>query len=367
MAERRITRRKDGRYMVRWQTDAGRKTKYFQTRAEARRFAAQVDRLKEEIHTNKTLATWAEECMEAYGKNLSIDTVIGYKSIIRNHISSHKIGKAVLSDLRPYQIQAWVDEMGGLSPKTVHNVYGCLHWILAKAVQNSIISSNPTTGCVLPQRVKPQRHVLTPGQAEAILDAMEGRPDYSLWLFIASTGCRLSEALGLAVADIDLHTGKYTIRQTATVSPTEHTGIIQQRTKSNNAQRTGYAPKSILRHILATQKTNLEHRLIAGSMWQDNGLVWCDDLGRPIKRNVVLGRLRRVQKSMGIPPSQVVGSHAFRHLVATALLKSNVSEAAIARQLGHYSAAYTRAQYMDAYDEEQQQIANITEGIINRQ
>lgn len=364
MAEHNITRRSDGRYMVRWQAGGVRKSKYFRTRSEARQFVAKLETMDPRTLSEFTVGQWCENAVETYSRNMSLDTVHGYNSIIRNHIHGSLISQTKIEDLKPFMIQQWIDSMRKLSPKTVRNVYGCLHWCLKKAVENGYIQANPASGCVLPQKKKPERRILTPQRSEQILDAMQGQRDYSLWLFIATTGCRLSEAMGITEKDLDLKTGKYIIRRTVTVDHENDRAVIQERTKTTNAQRTGFVPESILSQISATMMENRKHRLIAGSMWENNGLIWCDDFGRPYRRSTVLGRLRSLQRKMGIPDNEIVGSHAFRHLVATALLRSNVSEAAVARQLGHFNAAYTRAQYMDAYEEESMEIRKITEQLI---
>ena len=369
MAENRIYKRKDGRYVVRWQTGNVRHQKYFHSRADARRFVANLDTSNEFADSEQiVLRDWADECISTYSANLSINTVIGYESMVRNHLQNNALGRMKLQDVRPFHVQRWIDGMNGLSPKSVYNLFGCLHWIFRKAVENRFIRENPTAGVILPQRIKPQRKVLTPQMANAILDAMEKQqhPDYSLWLFIASTGVRLSEALGIAESDINLKTGAYQIRQTVTVNPKIHSAVIQHRTKTGNAQRTGNAPQSILNDISATIKKNRQHKLIAGRLWNENNLVWCDDFGNPWRRNTIISRLRRIQQTMGIPESEIVGAHAFRHMVATMLLRSNVSEAAVAKQLGHYSANYTREQYMDAYQSDSEQIAEIMGNLLSK-
>lgn len=359
-----ITKRKDGRWMVQTQIHGKRHYKYFHTRAEAR---AYLSRLEDDLERGKpptgfTVAAWMTECIEAYGTYLSIDTVIGYKSVLRVHVLPEPIGKIDLEDLRSYQIQRWVDGMKHLAPKTVHNAAGVLHWVLEKAVQNQLIDRNPMTGVILPQRRKARRRVLSPDVASQLIGAMiaEDWRDLPLWLFIASTGCRLSEALGLAEEDLDLNTGRYTIRQTVTTSEDRKTAVIQRRTKTANAARSGIVPPQVVAQLRKLHAFRLIRKEQAGKDWEEHGLVFCDELGRPFRRNVILRRFYHLQERHGIPQRQAVGAHAFRHLVATMLLRSGISEAAVAKQMGHYSPAYTRAQYMDAYASDEEQIAQVT-------
>ena len=118
MPENRIYKRKDGRYVVRWQTGNVRHQKYFRTRTDARRFVANLDLSNDFADAEQiVLREWADECIGTYSANLSIDTVNGYESMVRNHLRNTALGRMKIQDVRPYHVQRWVDEMHGLSPE----------------------------------------------------------------------------------------------------------------------------------------------------------------------------------------------------------------------------------------------------------
>lgn len=339
--------------------------RYFHSREEARLCADLVEQMRKAgaEPTGQTVSSWAHECLDVFGIYLSIDTVKAYRSILRHHIDGEDVGKARLSNLKPIDLQRWVNGMEDLSPKTVRNVAGFLNWALVKAVQNRLLVSNPMQGVNLPRKAKPKRKTLDPERAAFLLERMQitDHRDLPLWLFIASTGCRLSEALGLAEEDLNFETGAYHIRQTVTVKDGQ--GVIQQRTKTVNAQRSGKVPPEVLP---ALRKRAAFNRIQKETVpdWIDSGLLFCDPMGRPEKRYTVVNRFFKFQLRNGIRKEDAVGAHAFRHLVATMLIKAGVSDAAVAKQMGHYSAAYTRAAYMDAYERDEQEIVKVTGAFV---
>ena len=356
-----IAKRKDGRWMVRWMIRGKSHARYFHTREEARLCADLIEEMMKQgaEPDGQTVSSWVHECMETYGSFLSVDTLKAYRSILRHHIDGEELGRVRLEDLRPIDLQRWVNGMSELSPKTVRNVAGVLNWALVKAVQNRLIVSNPMAAVTLPRKQKPVRKVLDPDRAAWLLERMqlEDWQDLPLWLFIASTGCRLSEALGIMYDNINLTTGDYTITQTVTVK--DGVAIVQHRTKTSNAERSGRVPAEILP---ALRKKAAFNRTRSGTVegWEENGLLFCDDHGRPFKRYTVMNRFFKYQLRHGISKDEAVGAHAFRHLVATMLIRAGVSDAAVARQMGHFSAAYTRAAYMDAYDSDREEVSRVT-------
>ena len=155
-----ITKRKDGRWMVRYTIRGRRIYRYFQSREAARICADTVEEMLRQgaEPSGLTVSRWVHECMETFGAYLSIDTRKAYTSIIRHHIDGEELGQIRLEDLRPLDLHRWVNGMAALSPKTVRNVAGVMNWALVKAVQNRLLTANPLAGVALPRRTKPKRN-----------------------------------------------------------------------------------------------------------------------------------------------------------------------------------------------------------------
>jgi integrase len=87
----------------------------------------------------------------------------------------------------------------GLKPKTVKNVHALIHPALEDAVDQGLITRNVAAlrSARPPKLEKAERGVWTPESLRAFLAAMAADRLAALWLLLATTGLRRSEALGL--------------------------------------------------------------------------------------------------------------------------------------------------------------------------
>ncbi len=95
---------------------------------------------------------------------------------------------------------------GGLSPGTVRRVHATLHRALRDAVRWNRLSVNPADAAD-PPRCSAERRRLPAWSAEQLFCFLESVKDdrlYGLWHFLAMTGCRRGEALGLRWEKVDL-------------------------------------------------------------------------------------------------------------------------------------------------------------------
>jgi len=167
------------------------------------------------------------------------------------------------------------------------------------------------------------------------LDLVHDDRHYPAWLFLATTGCRRDEALGLRWADVDLETGKVVLRQTVTAIA--HELRVANRTKSGKPRpiEIDRATVAALRSVRARQA---QERLLLGADYVDGGLVFARPDGRPqhpehfsmaFDRRVARHRLPRIRL------------HDLRHSWATLALSAGVDVKIVSERLGHASAKIT--------------------------
>jgi site-specific recombinase XerD len=84
--------------------------------------------------------------------------------------------------------------------------------------------------------------------------------------------------------------------------------------------------------------TQAAERLRAGDQWQDNGLVFCTELGTPVEPRNLLRVIESAANTAGVAG---VGVHTLRHSAAVAWLESGTHIRAVADLLGHSSIAIT--------------------------
>lgn len=167
-------------------------------------------------------------------------------------------------------------------------------------------------------------------------------------MFVTSTGLRQSEALGLCWDSVDMETGKYEVRRKITRDRNTAKYKLVDVLKTESASRIGILPPAAMAALRHRRVEQAQQRLTAGVLWEDNDLVFPDNIGRPLNPENVIARIARKEKSLNLPR---VGMHGLRHLLATSLIRQRVDDATIAAQLGHSSAAFTRKQYADVYED----------------
>ncbi|MDQ3284491.1 MAG: tyrosine-type recombinase/integrase, partial [Actinomycetota bacterium] len=84
-------------------------------------------------------------------------------------------------------------------------------------------------------------------------------------------------------------------------------------------------------------------RLKAGSLWQENSLVFCTQAGKPLDfRNVATASFKPLLKRVGLPN---IRFHDLRHTCATLLLSRSHHPKLVQELLGHASVAMTLDRY----------------------
>jgi integrase len=104
-------------------------------------------------------------------------------------------------------------------------------------------------------------------------------------------------------------------------------------------------------------------RATLGAAYEDNGLVFCTRLGRPlIKGNVYRGFLRLLDRA-ALP---CVRFHDLRHACATLLLIAGVNPKGVSEMLGHASASITLDIYSHVIPDMQLDAAAIMAAVLQR-
>jgi integrase len=104
-------------------------------------------------------------------------------------------------------------------------------------------------------------------------------------------------------------------------------------------------------------------RVTLGAAYEDNGLVFCTQLGRPlIKGNVYRGFLQLLHRAT-LPR---IRFHDLRHTCATLLLIARVNPKVVSEMLGHASVSITLDIYSHVIPDMQQDAAAIMAAVLQR-
>jgi len=186
-------------------------------------------------------------------------------------------------------------------------------------------------------RIKRQEMVtLSPEETRSLLAAAAGDRLEALYVLAVTTGMRQGELLALRWRDVDLQTGMVQVRTTLQRSKD---GFVFSEPKTDRSRRQVALTKVAVAALRRQRIAQAEERLRLGGMWEDNDLVFANELGKPIEAGNLLRRsfwplLERVGLSR-------IRFHDLRHTAATLMLGRGVHPKVVAEMLGHSQIAVT--------------------------
>jgi len=227
---------------------------------------------------------------------------------------------------------------GGLSGRTVRYIHTIISRALREAVDWDRVPRNVAQRATPPtasQAASPEMRTWDEETLGRFLDHVEHERHYATWLFLATTGCRRGEALGLRWHDVDLDAGRCVIRQT--VQSVDHVTRISPRTKSGKPRAIDLDSATVgtLRTVRVRQA---EERLLFGSGYTDLDLVFAQPDGTSINPDNFSQAFDRRIARYHLPRIRL---HDLRHTWATLALHAGIDVKIVSDRLGHASAKIT--------------------------
>ncbi len=283
------------------------------------------------------MVQWLEDVARP---KLRPSTLKSYESYVRVHIIP-TLGHHRLTKLTPQHIQTFLNakSAAGLSPRTVQYIRAILRRALGQAVKWGLVGRNVAALVDPPRSVRKPVEPLSADQARAFIATTAGDRLGPLFHVAIASGLRQGELFGLRWQDVDLNAGTLTVRhamQRVNGKPT----FVEPKTALS--QRTVTLPASAVAALRAQRTCQIENRLLAGSRWQDWGLVFCSSIGTPLEPSNVGHRLHKLLEEAGLPRQRF---HDLRHCAASLLLAGGVAPRTIMGILGHSQIGLTMNTY----------------------
>jgi integrase len=256
------------------------------------------------------------EWLPAIANTVRPGTHATYGSLARIHIAKRDIGPVPLRALTGGHINAlYADlERDGLSVNTRRLVHSMLHRALRDAMRWSKLVRNPADSADPPGRAETRVEAWTASELRRFLNHVKDDRLCALWRTGATTGARRGELLGLSHLALDLDHARLRIDRQLKADMTF--GPPKSRRSERTIALDADTVEALRRHVDAQQ---LE-RGLAGPAYEDQDLVFCDELGTPLRPTSVSKRFTIHRKAAKIP----VGSlHVLRHTMATLALTAN--------------------------------------------
>lgn len=268
-------------------------------------------------------------------------TYESYASNVRNHVVP-RLGSVPLQQLTPPMLNSMYAELGStLAARTIRYIHAILRRAFADAVKWNRLPRNPADVADPPSsRAGTPRRMSTWSGSELgrFLESVRNDRLYACWRFLAMTGCRRGEALGLRWRYLDLRNARATIVQT----------VIANRdiaeTKTKHGRRTlalDAATVAALREHRDAQRD--EQRLFGTAdhcdlvfSRQDGTPIWPRSLSRSFAGHVAAADLPKIRL------------HDLRHTHATLALQAGVHPKVVQERLGHATISITLDVYSHA-------------------
>jgi integrase len=252
---------------------------------------------------------------------------------------------------------------GGLSPRSVRYVHTVIHKALSDAVRKDVLARNVAEAASPPSAKStraPEMAWWTPAELRAFLGLTAGEQLGPLFRFAAMTGMRRGEVCGLRWSDVDLDRGRVEVRQQ--LLALDGKLYFAERTKTDHGRRRvdlDAATVAVLRTVKVRQA---EQRLALGGGYRDNDLVFAQPDGSLLDPESVAKVFdRRVARS-GLPR---IRFHDLRHTHVAHLIAAKEQPLAIARRLGHASAAFTQDRYGHLFEDAGSQAASAVAAMVD--
>ncbi len=234
---------------------------------------------------------------------------------------AHALAEATEDDALDFaaQFSAW-----RWSPETQKHFVSTMHVLYAWLVDHGHVQADPWRRIKTARRIARLPRVLTPEALQAMVQA-DTRPDWrslrdrALLLLMWGTGCRVSEALNLDIADIDLGAGCVV--------------VMGKNSRERYLPLLGPVNAAVALYIHKVRP------LMAGGS-EPRGPLFLGQHGDRMCRTAARDALIRAASRAGIP--QHVHPHLLRHSAATQLLNNGADLRVVQEFLGHVDIGSTQ-------------------------
>lgn len=370
MAKRRgnnegsIYQRKNGTWSAQVSVNGNRLSYYGKTQAECRQWiketVTQVDAGITFEGARYRVSEYLEEWLKSIKGSIRQNTWFDYRQLIKNHIDP-TLGKIKLKDLKPSQIQVVINAKReeGYSPWTLQFIRRVLNTAMGQAVVWGMITNNPVKGVKVPRSPQQELSIWTKEQVKIFLDHVEGTRFEALYFLAVTTGLRQGELLGLMWSDIDWGKKRLSIKRQ--LRQVRGKGLIFQELKTKTAQRVIFLGDSAILKLEQHRTIQDQQKLIAGSRWQDQNIVFPSTIGTPLgPRNLYRQFINTTEKT-GLPR---IKFHDLRHTAATLMLKEGIHPKVVQERLGHSSITLTLDVYSHVIPSMQEEVAEKLDGLL---
>jgi integrase len=284
-----------------------------------------------QVSANYTVSHCLDDFLAAGLEGLAPNTVSLYAHI--GKLLRPQLGAYKLRELSAMQVQAALRTIARThTARTVAMCRNVLERAIRFAQAQDKVARNVAEVVKTPagQKASQGRRAFSLEEMFAVLDAAIGWKNMDACIHLGFlTGASPDEIRGLhwdQVDDLDSEAPGIDVTRTL-----RHHGGTKTAARVRGLGLPQLAVDALRRH----RKVQAAERLAAGKDWEDNGLVFCTSLGRPLDRGNVGRAFKLICTKAGIADAGKRVPYEMRHTYASIVHDSGVPAEEVAQQLGH--------------------------------
>jgi len=262
----------------------------------------------------------------AFERGLANRTLVAYRRDVERMLNYVQVqGAAGPEQVSPDHLRDYMYFLKdqGLAATSVRRAQSALRSYFGFLIEEGVLGSDPSDRLQSPQAWRRLPDVLSVEEMLRILEAPDPSHrlywrDRSILEFLYATGVRVSEAVGLGLADLALEEGLC---------------VVFGKGSKERIVPVGRAAREALGTYLREVRPSLDQE-------RGKGRVFLSARGRPLTRMAVWTVVSDAADAAGI--SKKVSPHTLRHTFATHLLEGGADLAAVQELLGHADIATTQ-------------------------
>lgn len=288
-------------------------------------------------------------------------TISGYRTLFNTKIAPY-IGEILLDDLKPDDVQRWVNSLTDkYSAVTVRKAFTLLRSAMIQAVERDRLEKNPTRTVKPPKLPAPKPNALDEASRAVVMrmvDAEDLSPIMLAVKIALFTGMREGEVCGLRWRDVNLDEMSLSVREALG----NNDGVYYvKEPKTAGSRRTIFYPAT-LRDSLSRRRTAMQKAcLAAGIPFTEKLYVLGEISGEFMRPEFVGKRWREIAQALDLNGTEGRRPtfHDLRHTYATVAIANGVDVKTVSSSMGHSNAAMTLNTYASADPEAKRKAAAV--------
>lgn len=304
------------------------------------------------------LPRWLELTSEKRRPN----TNDSYREVLEHHVLP-RLGKARVAALTTFQVDAAFRSMSadGVGARTRQLARAVLRAALNDAIRWGMTERNAAALSAPISHTADERRPLTPDQLGALGELLADDPFEAAFLFLATTGARRGEVVGLRWEDLDLDGATARVRRS--LQRVKKTGLVAFDPKTERSKRPVPLAEVVVEALRRRKDAQAEERSLARDAWVETGYIFTSAIGTPVDPMALTHRWEEVRVKIGAPLARL---HDLRHTVASIGIKQSSDILGVSRLLGHSKVSTTTDIYGHELQESGRDVVGMMGDLVSR-